>query len=262
MRLVAATQARAADVQVCVEGTTFCTFVDDDGVFTLAADVGGDVTLVFTGPDFVARVTLTAFRSAPPCGSETSAAARSPERASRTISRSTAATETRSAIRCEHGPDPRGPRRRARDRGRRRRLHPDGRAVRGDHRGRRIVLEDARAACGRRGVRGDPRGRCGASSVTPTANGIVAAGNSAVHLDAAAGGHVDIPAGGVGRLSEGTALIALAGDQCRDRRRGKRAPHPRQRRHRHRRLLAVIDLIGGEEDDTGRRRRLTRSRDD
>src|SRR6185295_11361069 len=32
-RLVAARHAQAADVQVCVEGTSFCTFVDDDGVF-------------------------------------------------------------------------------------------------------------------------------------------------------------------------------------------------------------------------------------
>src|SRR6185436_15185179 len=58
-RLLATARAQAADVQVCVENTTFCTLVDDNGVFTLAADVGGDVTLVFSGPDFVARVTLT-----------------------------------------------------------------------------------------------------------------------------------------------------------------------------------------------------------
>ena len=41
--LLAATHAQAADVQVCVEGTSFCTVVDDAGFFTLAADVGGRV---------------------------------------------------------------------------------------------------------------------------------------------------------------------------------------------------------------------------
>src|SRR6185436_6908647 len=48
----AGVQAQATDVEVCVENTTFCTFVNDDGTFTLAADVGGDVTLVFSSPDF------------------------------------------------------------------------------------------------------------------------------------------------------------------------------------------------------------------
>jgi hypothetical protein len=55
----AVTPAQIVDVEVCVENTTFCTFVDANGFFTLAADVGGVVVLVFTGPDFVARVTLT-----------------------------------------------------------------------------------------------------------------------------------------------------------------------------------------------------------
>jgi len=45
-------------VQVCVEGTSFCTEVDDTGAFTLAADVGGDVVLVFDGPNFTARLAL------------------------------------------------------------------------------------------------------------------------------------------------------------------------------------------------------------
>jgi hypothetical protein len=50
----------AADgVQVCVAGTNFCTDVNGDGTFTLAADVGGDVVLVFTAPDFTARLSLS-----------------------------------------------------------------------------------------------------------------------------------------------------------------------------------------------------------
>lgn len=52
------TIAGAAAVQVCVEGTTFCTEVDEHGVFTLAADVGGDIVLIFDGPDFSARLPL------------------------------------------------------------------------------------------------------------------------------------------------------------------------------------------------------------
>lgn len=47
-----------AAVQVCVAGTGFCTTVNDDGSFTLAANVGGDVVLVFDGPDFNARLRL------------------------------------------------------------------------------------------------------------------------------------------------------------------------------------------------------------
>jgi hypothetical protein len=43
-------------VQVCVAGTGFCTTVDDTGAFTLAANVGGDVVLVFAGPNFSARL--------------------------------------------------------------------------------------------------------------------------------------------------------------------------------------------------------------
>lgn len=45
-------------VQVCVLGTSFCTEVDETGAFTLAADVGGDVVLIFSGPDFTARLAL------------------------------------------------------------------------------------------------------------------------------------------------------------------------------------------------------------
>lgn len=48
----------AAGVEVCVAGTDFCTNVDDKGTFTLAANVGGDVVLVFRGRDFTARLAL------------------------------------------------------------------------------------------------------------------------------------------------------------------------------------------------------------
>lgn len=48
----------ASPVQVCVAGTNFCTEVDETGAFTLAANVGGDVVLVFDGPDFTARLSL------------------------------------------------------------------------------------------------------------------------------------------------------------------------------------------------------------
>jgi len=45
-------------VQVCVAGTSFCAEVDDSGAFTLAADIGGDVVLLFDGPNFTARLPL------------------------------------------------------------------------------------------------------------------------------------------------------------------------------------------------------------
>ena len=48
----------ASAVQVCVARTTFCTEVDETGAFTLAADVGGDVVLLFEGPNFSARLAL------------------------------------------------------------------------------------------------------------------------------------------------------------------------------------------------------------
>ena len=51
-----ATIAGLSAVQVCVLGTSFCTEVDDTGAFTLAADIGGDVVLVFDGPGFTARL--------------------------------------------------------------------------------------------------------------------------------------------------------------------------------------------------------------
>ena len=45
-------------VQVCVAGTGFCTTVDQSGSFTLSANVGGDVVLLFDGPNFSARLPL------------------------------------------------------------------------------------------------------------------------------------------------------------------------------------------------------------
>jgi hypothetical protein len=48
--------AGSSAVQVCVLGTSFCTEVDETGAFTLAADIGGDVVLVFDGPGFTARL--------------------------------------------------------------------------------------------------------------------------------------------------------------------------------------------------------------
>jgi hypothetical protein len=51
--------AAASPVQVCVAGTNFCTSVDGNGTFTLDASVGGDVVLVFEGPDFSARLGLS-----------------------------------------------------------------------------------------------------------------------------------------------------------------------------------------------------------
>jgi hypothetical protein len=51
--------AQVGGVEVCVEGTTFCTTTDSAGSFTLPADVSGDVTLVFTSDDFTARIALS-----------------------------------------------------------------------------------------------------------------------------------------------------------------------------------------------------------
>jgi hypothetical protein len=50
--------AQVGGVEVCIEGTSFCTTTDANGSFTLPADVSGEVTLVFTSEDFTARITL------------------------------------------------------------------------------------------------------------------------------------------------------------------------------------------------------------
>jgi len=211
---VAATQAQAGPVQVCVENTSFCTFVDEDGVFTLAADVGGDVTLVFTGADFVARVTLT--------GIPRGATVRLHNIRCSTITglcepedfEIEGGAETRSAIRCEHGP-----------------VHvvSDGELViagdgedciraegqcgltiEADH----IVL-DGCESCVRAAGGSDVTLIAGPGGIECHAreDGISAAGNSAVHVDTD-GGDLVIDAGEVGVLSVGTSSVDITGDQC------------------------------------------------
>jgi hypothetical protein len=214
-KLAAAAHAQAADVQVCVEGTSFCTVVADDGTFTLAADVGGTVTLVFTAPDFTARVTLTGI----PLG----ATVRLRNLHCSTVTGTCApddfeiegGAETRNAIDCEQGPmhvvqagelviqgdgdDC---------------IHTAGQCevtIEADH----LVLRGC-ASC---------VDAAGGSAVTLTvgtggfechaqADGINAVGNSSVHVNVAGAGDIDVEAGQVGLLSSGTASIAIAGDQC------------------------------------------------
>lgn len=215
-RLITATHAQAADVQVCVEGTSFCTFVDDDGVFTLAADVGGDVTLVFTGPDFVARVALTGI----PLG----ATVRLRNVRCSTITGTcepedleiVGGAETRGPIRCQKGPM--------------HIVHDGDLVIAGDGEdcirtegqcevtmeAHRIVL-DGCETCVRTAGGSDVTLTAGSGGIECDAgeDGIRSAGNSAVHVNAGDGGDVDIRADGVGCLSEGTALIELLGDHCR-----------------------------------------------
>jgi hypothetical protein len=214
-KLAAAARAQAADVQVCVEGTSFCTVVADDGTFTLAADVGGTVTLVFTAPDFTARVTLTGI----PLG----ATVRLTNLHCNTVTGTCTPDDfeieggaaMRNAIDCEQGPmhvaqaaelviqgngdDC---------------IHTAGQCqvtIEADH----LVLQGC-ASC----VNAE-----GGSTVTLTvgtggfechaqADGISAAGNASVHVGVAGAGDIDVEAGQIGLLSSGTASIAIAGDQC------------------------------------------------
>lgn len=215
-RLVAATHAQAADVQVCVEGTSFCTLVDDQGEFTLAADVGGDVTLVFTGPDFTARVMLTGI----PLG----ATVRLRNVRCSTITGTCepddfeieGGEDARNSIRCEQGP-----------------IHVVHAGTLVIHGGEDDCIRTAgqcEVTIEADQVVLDGCDTCvrtaGGSVVTLTVgsggiqchaneNGIAAAGNSAVHVNVAAGGDVDIQAADVGCLAEGTASIEITGDQCR-----------------------------------------------
>ena len=226
-------RAEAADVQVCVEDTTFCTLVDVDGSFTLAADVGGDVVLVFTGPDFVARVALTGI----PLGATVQL---------RNIRCSTltglcepedlvinGGVSVRGPIRCEQGP-----------------VHivqtgelvieggveADNGDDEGDDEGDdddeggacirtagqcavtieadRIVLRGCEH-CVRAAGGSDVTLLAGAGGIDCEAgeDGILAAGNSAVHLDGD-GGLVEIHAGEDGVQSEGTAVVEIGGAQC------------------------------------------------
>lgn len=61
MPVALARRADAQDdgVQVCVEGTAFCSVTDANGNFVLVANVSGNVVLIFTGVDFTARLVLT-----------------------------------------------------------------------------------------------------------------------------------------------------------------------------------------------------------
>ena len=250
-RLVATTHAQAADVQVCVEGTSFCTLVDDDGVFTLAADVGGDVTLLFTGPDFTARVTLTGI----PLG----ATVRLRNIRCSTITGTCepdefeieGGAETRSSIRCQQGPI--------------HVVHSGELVIEGDGddcirtegqcevtiEADRIVL-DGCETCVRTAGGSDVTLIAGPGGIACHAHddGIRSAGNSAVHVDVADGGDVDIRAGGVACLSEGTALIEIAGDQCRI-----EGAENALRIHGNADIdtdgCTVVDLVGGVGNDGG-----------
>jgi hypothetical protein len=241
-----AVAAQTGDVQVCVENTTFCTLVDANGVFTLAADVGGDVTLVFSGPDFVARVTLTDI----PLGATVRL---------RNIHCSTVTgtcepedleiedDETRGPIRCQQGPI--------------HIVHAGELVIAGNGEdcirtegqcvvtidADRIVLEDCQA-CVRTAGGSDVTLTAGTGGIVCTASedGIRAAGNSAVHLSAAGTGDVDIQAGEDGILSEGTALVEIGGDQCRIEG-GESALHTNGNAEIDSSGCAAVDLIGGED---------------
>jgi hypothetical protein len=214
-RLVAATHANAADVQVCVEDTSFCTLVDDDGFFTLAADVGGDVTLVFTGPDFVARVTLTDV----PLGATVRLTNLRCSVVTGTCEPEDLEIEgaaTRGPIRCQQGPI---------DVAHVGELVIDGHGedcVRTEGQCRvtieadRVVLQNC-GTCVRTAGGSDVALIVGAGGLVCDADedGIRASGNSAVHVDVAPGGDLDIVAGEVGIRSQGTALVEISGDLCR-----------------------------------------------
>lgn len=249
-RLMAATHAEAADVQVCVEGTSFCTFVDDAGVFTLAADVGGDVTLVFTGPAFVARVTLTDV----PLGATVRL---------RNISCSTITgtcepedleiegVDTRGPIRCQHGPiHIMHSGELVIDGGGEDCLRTEGQCeltIEADH----LVLQNCET-CVRTAGGSNVTLTVGAGGFTCDAaeDGIRAAGNSAVDVTVLAGGDVDISAGEVGIRSEGTAAVDVAGDQCHI-----AGDENALRINGNAEILtdgcAVVDLVGGTGNDDG-----------
>jgi hypothetical protein len=211
----AITAAGIVDVEVCVENTSFCTVVDANGFFTLAADVGGDVVLVFTGADFVARVTLTDV----PLG----ATVRLTNIRCSTITGTCEpedveieGAETRGAIRCQQGPitivhvgelviDGHGEDC----------IRTEGQCevtIEAD----RIVLLGCQT-CVRTAGGSDVTLLAGPGGVDCDASedGIRAAGNSAVHVDVAPGGALDIRAGDVGLRSQGTAFIEVGGDVCR-----------------------------------------------
>jgi hypothetical protein len=59
LSLVGRAEAQDNGVQVCIEGTTFCSLTDSNGAFVVVAPLSGNVVLLFTGVDFTARLALT-----------------------------------------------------------------------------------------------------------------------------------------------------------------------------------------------------------
>lgn len=51
--------AQETGVQVCLDETTLCASTDDSGEFVLVAPVSGNISLIFSGADFTARLGLT-----------------------------------------------------------------------------------------------------------------------------------------------------------------------------------------------------------
>lgn len=51
--------AQETAVQVCIEGTAFCSFTDHNGQFVLVAAASGNIALIFSGVDFTARLLLS-----------------------------------------------------------------------------------------------------------------------------------------------------------------------------------------------------------
>ena len=58
IQLVSATFAEQGSIEVCVDGTTFCTETDATGFFILIAPVSGDVVLAFAMVDSLVRLEL------------------------------------------------------------------------------------------------------------------------------------------------------------------------------------------------------------
>lgn len=248
---LATPRAQGEEVQVCVEGTGFCTFVDENGFFTLDTDVGGDVTLVFTGTGFLARVILTDI----PFG----ATVRLSNIHCSTVTglcepedfEIAGGDEVRGPIRCEHGPL------RVSHAGT---LVIDGNGedcVRTEGQceltieADRVVLQDCET-CVRTAGGSDVTIAAGQGGFECHAgeDGIRAAGNSAVHVDMATTGDVDIEAGETAILSEGTASVVIDGDQCTIEG-GENALRTNGNATIVTEGCATVDLIGGIDDHGG-----------
>jgi hypothetical protein len=254
--------ALAADVQVCVEGTSFCTLVADDGTFTLAADVGGDVVLVFTSPDFVARVTLFGI----PAG----ATVRLTNIRCSTITGLCVPEDLvidggvteRGPIRCEQGPVHivqageiviQGADDNESDDGEE---DDEGACIRTAGQcavtieADRIVLRGCER-CVRAAGGSDVALVAGAGGIECEAgeDGIRADGNSAVHLSAT-GGVVEINAGEIGVRSEGTASIEIGGPECLIEG-GENALRTKGNSQIDTDACGTLDLIGGTDEGDG-----------